>query len=109
MPIAVSPIDGEIRAMLSKFVFDGRDQFARLLVDWALAIEVVLVFGNREQAFARNIASAEDVFEEGNDIAVTFRTAERNHQECVVVHGIASKMAEFWTKKHPAERGRSGL
>jgi hypothetical protein len=57
-----------------------------LLVDGALALEVVVVFGDGEQAFARNVASAQDGFEEGNYIFLRFGTTERNHKDSVVVH-----------------------
>src|SRR5215471_1429319 len=108
MPIAISPIDGKIRTVVSKFVLDGCDQITCLLVNRAFAVEVVIVFGNGEHAFARDVASAKHVFEEGDDMVMTFRTAERNHQECVVVHAVAPNGSdEFFTKKNFAEGRKS--
>ena len=108
MPIAISPIHGKIRTAVSEFVLNGRYQIACLLIDRAFAIEVVIVFGNGEHAFPRDVASAKHVLEEGNDIIMTFRTAEGNHQECVVVHAVGSNVSdEFCTKKYFAEGRKS--
>ena len=86
MPVAVSPIDWKIWSVLRELVLDRSDQFSRLLIDRTLAIEVVVVFRDGEHSLARDVASAEHVFEEGNHVVVAFGTAERNNQECVVAH-----------------------
>ena len=58
--------------MLGQFTFESCDQFASLLVDRALAVEMVVVLGDREHALARNIPSAQNVFEEWNHIVAGF-------------------------------------
>ena len=86
MPVAVSPIDRQLRSVLREFVFDRSDQFARLLVDRTFSVEVVVVFGDGEDAFARNIFSAQDVFKEWNYVFFGFGTAEGDNKNGVVVH-----------------------
>src|SRR5215467_3088537 len=86
MPIAISPIDRKLGTMLRKLFFERRNQFAHLLVDGALAFEVVVMFGDGEHALAGNVASAEDVLKEGNDVFAGFWSAERDDQDAVVLH-----------------------
>jgi hypothetical protein len=50
------------------------------------------MLGDGEHALAGNVASAEHVFEEGNDIVVAFRSAERDNQDRVVIHGFRSEI-----------------
>src|SRR5262252_6606358 len=99
MPVSVSPIDRKIGAVLRKFILDRRNQVARLLVDGTLSIEVVIVFGDGQHALAGNVASAKDVFEEGNHVIVTLRTAEGDNQDCVVVHAHDLASCGLLTKK----------
>ena len=63
--------------MLCEFRGQCGDQFARLLVDGTLAVEMVVVLGDGEHALARDIASAQHVFEERNDIVVTLQVRQR--------------------------------
>ena len=61
MPVAIPPIDRQLRATsrkfgLREFVFDRRDQIAGLLVDRAFAVEVVVVLGDGQHALARDVA-----------------------------------------------------
>ena len=86
MPIAISPIDGQLRSMLREFVFDRSNQFAGLLVDGTFSVEVVVMLGDGEKPFARNVASAQDVFQEGNYILFGFGTTEGDNKNGVVVH-----------------------
>src|SRR6185312_11156712 len=85
MPVAVSPIDREMETGGFEFRFEGGDQVAALAVDGADAIEVVIVFGDFEQALAGDVAAAEDVFEERDDILALFRAAEGNEEKGVVI------------------------
>ena len=62
------------------------DQIARLPVDRALPLEVVVMLGDRQQPLLRNIASAQHGFEKGNHILFRLRASKRNHQNSVVVH-----------------------
>jgi len=45
---------------------------------------VVIVFGYCEQAFPRDVAAAEDVFEERNHVVMFFGAAEAEDQKGVV-------------------------
>ena len=101
MPIPVSPVNREIRPVLRELVLDRRDQVAGLLVDGTFSIEVVVVFGDGEHAFAWNISSTQHVFQEGNHVIVTLRTTEGDNQERVVVHfvGVKKVPVNFSPKK----------
>ncbi len=80
MPVAISPVDRQLRPVLGEFVFERGDQFPRLLVDGALAVEMVVVLGDGQHAFARNISSAQNIFEERNHLVRRFRTAEGDNK-----------------------------
>jgi hypothetical protein len=86
MPVAIAPIDGQLRSMLREFLFDRGDKLAGLLVDGTFSVEVVVMFGDGEKALARNVASAQDIFKEGNYILFGFGTAEGDNKNGVVVH-----------------------
>ena len=51
-----------------------------ILVDGALAIEVVVVLGDRKHALARDISSTQHVFEEWDDIFPGFRATEGDNR-----------------------------
>ena len=71
--------------MFHKFSFQRRDQIASLLVNRALAPEMVVVFRHGQEPFSRNVFSAQHSFEEGNHLFSRLRASERNHQNSVVV------------------------
>ena len=60
MPIAIAPIDWQFQAL----IFQGGDQIAALIVDRAPALEMVVVFGHREQTIPRDISSTQHILEE---------------------------------------------
>src|SRR5713101_9500515 len=78
MPVTVSPIDWQLWAMLLQLRPQRGNQLARLLIDRALALEVVIVLGHGQHAFARNVPSAQHVFQEGNHLFLRFRPTERD-------------------------------
>ena len=49
-------------------------------------VEVVVVFGHFEHALARNVAAAEHIFEEGNDVFGALRSTEGDNEDRVVPH-----------------------
>src|SRR5580658_5502858 len=93
MPVAVSPVDGQVRSMLREFGLQRGDQFAGLPVNGALAAEVVVMLGDGQQAFARNIFSAQNIFQKGDHIVPGLGTAEGDHQNRVVVHAFGLRRA----------------
>src|SRR5437899_2372102 len=93
MPVAISPVDGQLGTMLREFVFESRDEFPGLLVDRALASEVVVVLGNRQHAFPRNIPSTQDVLEKRDHIVRRLWSTERDHKNGVVVHAFGLRMS----------------
>ena len=62
------------------------DQRPVLIVDRALAAEVVIVLGDLQHSLARNVLSAQHVLKERNHIVRPFRTSERDNQQSVVLH-----------------------
>ncbi len=62
------------------------DQVPALLINGTAPVEVVVVFGHFEQALARNVAAAEYIFQEGNDVFGVLRSAEGNNENRVVPH-----------------------
>ncbi len=86
MPIPVSPINWHAGSVALQLRFQGGDQFPRLLVDRALALEVVVVFGHRQHALPGNIAPAQHGFKKRNHLFARLWPPERNHQNGVVVH-----------------------
>src|SRR6267154_4343421 len=86
MPVPVSPIHWKLRPASLQLRFERGNQFARLLVDRAPALEVVIMFRNLEHSFARNVPSAQHVLEEGKYVFLRFRTTKSDHQNGVVIH-----------------------
>src|SRR5437868_6472887 len=85
MPVPVAPVDRQIRAVLFEFAFQSGDKFPGLLVDGALALKMVVVFGDREHALPRNVSPPKHVFKKRNDIFSRFGTTERDNQDGVII------------------------
>ena len=79
MPIAIAPIDGHRHDFAQLF-----EQSSVLIVDGALAAEVIVVLGDRQHPFVRHILSAQNILKERNDILGLFRATKGNQQERVV-------------------------
>ena len=76
MPVAIAPVDGQVRAAGGQFGLERGDQFASLIVDGALAAELVVVLGYFEHAFARDVPAAQHIFEERDDVFAALGAAE---------------------------------
>ena len=76
MPVSISPVNRQFDLMRIEFLLQGRDDITALRIDRANAAEQRIVFGHLEHSFSRNISSAEDIFEEREDIIGSFGTAE---------------------------------
>src|ERR1043166_9683725 len=76
MPVAIAPVDRQLRTVLRKFDLQCCNQIASLLVDRTLAVEMIIVLGDREHALARNISSTQYIFEKGNYIFARFGPAK---------------------------------
>src|SRR5579859_1221298 len=88
MPVAVSPIDRQVRAVLSQFHFKSCNELPILVVDRALTAEVVVVFGHFKHALARHVLTAQDILQEWHDFIEAFGTPEGGNQNRVVVHWV---------------------
>ena len=52
-----------------------------MIVDRAAAIEMIVVFGDGQHSFARDVAAAQDVLQKRNHVFAFFRTAKRNNKK----------------------------
>ena len=84
MPVAITPINRQPRPVRLKLALQAGDQGASLIVDRALAIEMMIMLRDREHSLARNVAPAQHILEERNYVVGLLRSAERKHQDCVV-------------------------
>ena len=84
MPVAIAPIDGQVRAVGFQFSAQGGDQRAVLVVDGALAAEAVIILGHLEHALARDVPSAQDVLEKRHHVLRLVGPAEREQQHGIV-------------------------
>jgi len=89
MPVSVPQIDWQAGPVSFQLRLQCGNQIACLLVDRALASEVVIVLGYSEKTLARNILPPQYGFEEGNHVFPGFWPAEGYNKNCVVVHRIA--------------------
>ena len=62
--------------MSRQFGLDGGDQRARLIVNRTLAAERIIVFRYFQHAFARDVFSAQYIFEEGHYVVCFLWSAE---------------------------------
>jgi hypothetical protein len=51
---------------------------------------MVVVFGDFEHAFARDVPATQHIFEEGDDVLVLLRSAEGDEEEGVIFNWWAS-------------------
>src|SRR5207302_7363865 len=79
MPVPVSPVDRQLRTMLFEFAFQSGDQFASLLVDWALAVKMVVVFSDGKHSLPGNVSPPKHVLKKRNDVFSRFGTTERDN------------------------------
>jgi len=84
MPVPISPVDGQRRALRVEFAFQRGDQSAVLFVDGALAAKVVVVFRNFQHALPRHIFPAQHILQERDDVFRTLRATKRDQQQGVI-------------------------
>src|SRR5207249_2293623 len=89
MPIPVAPVNRQARSALGELPIEGGNQGPVLSVDRSLAIEVIVVFGNLQQALPRHVPAARYVFEEWDNVFTPLRPAEGDQQQRVVSRAIA--------------------
>ena len=91
VPIAVAPVDRQLRSMIGQFPRQGRHQRTILLVDRTHAAEVVIVLGDFEHPLAGHFPAAKHVFQERQHVVRPLRPAERNDQNGVVHETLSGK------------------
>ena len=100
MPISIPPIDGKIRPVLPQLRLQRCHQFSRLLVDWTLAFEVVIVVRHRQQAFARDITPAKHRLEERNYLFARFRSTEGDNENSVITRSRGLNRVDANVPRH---------
>jgi hypothetical protein len=100
MPVSIPPIDGKVRTALAQLRLQRCDQFSRLLVDWTLAFEVVIVVRHRQQAFARDLTSAKYRLAERNYVFATFGSAEGDNENSVITRSRGLNLVDSNVPRH---------
>ena len=80
MPVAVSPIDGHLDAVILELLLQCGNQLLVLVIDGAASVKVIVMLGHFQHAFARNVFAAQDVLQKWQHIFMLFRPAERDDQ-----------------------------
>src|SRR5688572_32967530 len=78
-PVAIAPVDWEIRTVSGEYFFERGDQVSILLVNWTDAPKHLVMMHYAEHALARHVAAAQHVFQEGNHVVHPFWSAKRDH------------------------------
>ena len=84
MPVAISPVDRQLRAVAGQLELQIADEGPILLVDRALAAEMIIMLGDREHPLPGDVLAPQDVFQERDDLFRLFRSAERDDQYGIV-------------------------
>ena len=84
MPVAIAPVDRQLRPVLGQFPLQRGDQLPILIVDRALAAEVVVVLGDFEHPLARHVAAAEHVFQKRQHVVRAVGPAEGDDEQRIV-------------------------
>jgi len=84
MPVAISPVNGQMWAVNVEFPNELAQQAADLAVQWADAAEMAVMLGNFQESIAGDIASAGHVIQKGNYVVRTLRAAKRDDEQGVV-------------------------
>src|SRR5580698_4083424 len=61
MPVAIAPVNGEVRPVARQLAFQPSDKRASLIVNGTLAAEVVIMLGDGQDPLPRNVAAAQNV------------------------------------------------
>ena len=85
VPVPIAPVDGHVRAFCREQISQCGDQRPVLVVDGALAAEVVVVFGDFEHSFARHIASAEDILEKRDHVFRFLRPTKGENEKRIMI------------------------
>src|SRR5262249_38357620 len=99
MPVAIAPIDPQARPTLSQFAFQRGDERAVLIVDRGSALEVIIVLGDREYSLWGNVPAAQHIFEKGNDVFTTLRSAKGDHQQRIIIAAFAHVLFPSLTRR----------
>ena len=78
MPVAIAPVDRQLRPMFLQLGFQRRNQISILLIDRTDAAKQLVMPRDAEHPFTRHLPSAQNVFEERSNIIHSFRPTERH-------------------------------
>ncbi len=76
MPVAIAKVDRQMRAAVGEFPRESGYERAVLSVDGSSAVERVVVLGDLQQALARHIPAAQDIFQKWDHVFAALRSAE---------------------------------
>ena len=84
MPVPIAPVDRKVDVTRLELFLERPDEGAVLVVDRALAVEVVVVGGHLLEALRRHVLAAHDILEKRHDVGPLFGTAKRDQKNAVV-------------------------
>jgi hypothetical protein len=85
MPVSIPEVDRQMWSIGGKLLLERCDQLTVLFVDGANAAKQLVVLCDCEHPFARNVLTAQNIFEERNYIVHAFGAAEGDNDQSVVV------------------------
>lgn len=102
MPVAVSPIDWQARAVLCKLRLKRRDEPTILFIDGTFAAELVIVLGNFHHALAGYVFPAQYILQEWHDVGRLLRTSEGGYENRVIDHAVCAQnfLTNPWRRFH---------
>src|SRR6476469_3112494 len=77
MPVAIAPVDRQMRAVSRKFLFEYSNECPVLIVDRAAAAELVVMLGHFKHSLAGHVSAAQHIFEKRQNVVRSVRAAER--------------------------------
>ena len=84
MPVAIAPVDRQLRPVGVQFGDQRGQQGTVLAVDRANAVEKLVVPGNFQKPLARDVFAANDVFQKRHHVVRPLGTAEGDQEKSVV-------------------------
>ena len=80
MPIAVAPIDWQMRTVCGKLFSKCSDQRAILVINRAATAQMVVMLGNFQHPFPRHVPATQHVLQKRQHVVGLIRTAKRNDE-----------------------------
>ncbi len=87
MPIAIAEIDRQTWSISCQFLLECRDEFSILFVDRTDAAKQLVMLRNAKHSLSWHVTALQHIFQKRDDVAHSFRAAERNYQDGIIWRG----------------------